>query len=285
MKTKIFLMIMIFQSLVFSAQEEDEINVGNESYIFTRPILIYKCKDLSCNKIIDTLTMREGVRFDLISKNVDTAIIKFWEFGKKEEYQKYNLIDPTRKVSNENSAYFMVLSKDFDNKTQRRYSTGFFPTNNRHLWFTGTSITAGVTVIPFKIRPNIKVNDKNMGFEFSKDVQLGISAGIKQRISNYRPYFVNVLYNIGFSGVTQDSYTTNGYVQDPVDVIALTHAIGLVLDYSKVQFGFFLGWDQVSDRNRNAWIYQGKPWYSIGLGYSIFSVSTKSNRSGEASKN
>ncbi|WP_155845787.1 hypothetical protein [Chryseobacterium gregarium] len=146
------------------------------------------------------ITMREGVRFDLISKTEDGSIIKFWIFRETEEKIKYNYAqNETAKHSNESIAFFMVKSKDFDAKTQRRYSTGFFPNNNRNLWFTGTSITAGVTIIPIKIRPSITLNGQKMGFEFSKDVQLGISAGIRQRISNYRPFFINFLYNIGIS--------------------------------------------------------------------------------------
>lgn len=282
MKTKIiFTMLVLFKSIFCIAQDEnDVISVGNESYVFTKPALIYKCANLDCTKITDTLTMREGVRFDLISKTEDGSIIKFWVFGSTEEKAKYNYIkNKLESFSNEDIAFFKVKSKDFDVKTQRRYSTGFFPNNNRHLWFTGTSITAGVTIIPIKIRPSITVNGQRMGFEFSKDVQLGISAGIKQRISNYKPFYINFLYNIGISGVTLDSYTTNNYLQESIDVVALTHAAGIVFDFSKIQFGIFMGWDKVSQRNQNGWIYQGKPWYSIGLGYSIFSISTKSNTS------
>ncbi len=56
MKTKIiFTMLVLFKSFFCLAQDEnDVINVGNESYIFTKPVLIYKCANLDCKKITDT---------------------------------------------------------------------------------------------------------------------------------------------------------------------------------------------------------------------------------------
>jgi len=37
--------------------------------------------------------------------------------------------------------------------------------------------------------------------------------------------------------------------------------------------GAFVGWDFLSNKNENNWIYQGEPWIGIGIGISMFNLS------------
>jgi len=68
-----------------------------------------------------------------------------------------------------------------------RFSTTFIDLKN-HIYFSGTGITGGVALLPYKIRPKIKINNEKKGFDFSKDITLGVSGGIKQRFSRYSPF-------------------------------------------------------------------------------------------------
>jgi hypothetical protein len=50
-----------------------------------------------------------------------------------------------------------------------------------------------------------------------------------------------------------------------------------MIEFSNAQVGIFTGIDMLSSNNSNfdSYIYKNKPWISIGLGYSIFSASSK----------
>ncbi|MFT5384555.1 MAG: hypothetical protein ACI81W_001956 [Saprospiraceae bacterium] len=55
---------------------------------------------------------------------------------------------------------------------------------------------------------------------------------------------------------------------------ALSFTLGGVFEFSKAQFGVYVGWDYISGSNKDIWIYQGKPWFSIGVGTSLFNSSS-----------
>jgi hypothetical protein len=60
------------------------------------------------------------------------------------------------------------------------------------------------------------------------------------------------------------------------NISALTLSFGIMAQYHKVQIVLLLGWDRISNLNNTTygWKYQGRPWISIGLGYSIFTTNT-----------
>ena len=51
---------------------------------------------------------------------------------------------------------------------------------------------------------------------------------------------------------------------------ALTPLMGAVFEFSKAQVGFYWGWNLINGVEKDVWIYQGKPWFSIGVATSIF---------------
>jgi len=279
---KIFIILILsivcnFKS--FSQDEEETISKTDLLYDVHLPLLAVKCLNANGQLPEDTILVNipKYRRFYILEhlENGD-ALVQFWY----DNYDKPTIFDSivvwedhqNRLLRIRNT--YLIKRNDLKNRTRRRYSTAFI-TRPQNRPFSGTSITGGVTIMPFKFRPRIKMDSEKGGFEFSKDIQLGLTGGIKQRISHYNPYYLNALINIGISSVTMDSYNTLGKITTSTDIAALTFAYGFVLDFNKIQLGIFAGTDNVSDRNRNDWIYQGKLWWSIGFGYSIFSVSTK----------
>jgi len=192
-------------------------------------------------------------------------VIKFWQFREDSPLRiKYNFVY-TNNLQGA-ARYFIISTTDFET-CRKRYSVALFK--------GGTSVTGGVVLLPIKFRfktPNT-ITGENGGVDFSKDISLGLSIGLKQRISRTKPFFLNILGCAGIGSVGLDSFNTEGKMTS-MDVPAWTLATGFVLDYKIIQFGAFVGWDIVSSKNRNSWIYQGAPWISVGIGYSLFSVST-----------
>lgn len=142
-----------------------------------------------------------------------------------------------------------------------------------------SSLAVGALNFPFKIRPQGKSFDFNGAFNF------GVAVGWKVKHESWRKYNYNILGGMSVSQINIDTISAtrnkdillsaNGYS-------ALSLSLGIMVENQKVQIGAFIGWDWLNRTNQSnfGWAYQGKPWFSIGIGYSIFSSeSTKQNES------
>lgn len=160
-------------------------------------------------------------------------------------------------LSADERKYFLMSRYHFENRCYPFYST-----KGNTKQFTVSAVT-----LPAKLRL------KN--FDFDKNFSLGIAGGIKQRISNYKDHYVNFFGSLNISTNDLDSFSTNGKVptQPIKNVATFSPALGIVLEFGKAQVGVFGGIDLMSKSNRNKfdWIYHGKPWISIGFGFSILS--------------
>ena len=152
--------------------------------------------------------------------------------------------------------YFLMSKTAFENNCTPVYSTKF----SKSAKFTSSAVT-----LPVKLR----LKD----FDFDKNFSLGISGGIKTRISKYNANYINALIALNISTSDLDSFSTRGKVTgQPIKNIAtFSPAFGIVFEFGKAQVGIFSGVDLMSKSNRNKfdWIYHGKPWLSIGFGISI----------------
>lgn len=227
-------------------------------YLFTLESPIYVC-DLLGNKLSDSVYVSPKFsKFTKIRKaGSDNYVISFWSYEKRDsvKYNRFNI-----DVENPDEKRFFLLSvEDFNNNAVPYYHQR-------------TTFTAGTVIIPVKIRFN--------QFDFSKDITLGTSVGARRRLSPYSNSFANLLLGFGVSSVTVDSLSTGGTVMQPTDRSALTPSLGFVLEFNSVQVGIFSGIDYISDNEATNWRYQGKPWLSIGFGYSIISRQSVGTQSG-----
>ena len=153
---------------------------------------------------------------------------------------------------------------DFDSGCIKYYNT----------WFYSASFTLGLITMPLKLR-------LGSNFDFQGSFSLGTTAGIKMRISHYGPNYINVLFGASISSVSLDSFSTNGKVpgQPLTNIAAFSPSFGTVFEFGKAQAGIFYGWDFIgkSTQSKYEWIYNGKPWISIGFGFSILNITSKSS--------
>lgn len=197
-------------------------------------------------------------QFTVIRTRGDSAIIRFWRYSNDADYNKYNY-DPVTKTTR----YFAVHRSEV--------SVASISFNSRSWW---PSVSAGAILVPIKMRAE--------PFDFSKDITLGPSMALRWRTTNRVDQFVSLVGSFGLTSVQLDSSSTEGQVPQPLDVSAVTPALGLVYEVDNFQFGVFVGWDMISDNRRLKWEYQGDRWFSIGMGYSIFArTSTRQAVSGK----
>jgi len=165
-------------------------------------------------------------------------------------------MEKSTKANDKYQKYFLVNISDIEKYAIR---TGRY----------AGSLAIGVLNLPFKFRPQRRS-------DFSGGFNLGVAVGYKMPHNVNRKTSVSILG--GFSLSTQNIDTTTikrnlSLVQGVNNLSSLSYSLGGIIEYENAQVGLFFGLDLLNRINQSnfGWVYQGKPWISFGIGYSIFS--------------
>ena len=227
-------------------------NDKNRLYEFLVECPIYKCNIIG--KIIDTtlLIAPPKSKFMLVDMKQDQCIIRFTVLNKKKSLsnKSFSLEDYTTYT------YYSITKAQLDFKASTVKKSDI-------------DLVVGTVITPIKLRYN--------PFDFSKDISIGTTFGVKYTLNQEKQAAVDCLIGVGISSVSVDSFATHGRTIKNVDLLAFTSSIGIVLELGNAQVGVFLGFDFISNENKIKydWIYQGKPWVSFGIGFSMFSFNLK----------
>lgn len=255
MKQFPFLFILLIFSLFYTpnlqAQSQaDSLFIGHHYRVIVESA-IYAC-DILGNKTSDTNLYEAPLEshFTCVGATNDDFVVRFWVWkGDDAKNEIFNYTDSTK----QEHRYFLMDKTDFKTRNQQRYSMK-------------PSIAIGAAAIPFKIRRN--------PFLFTNDVGVGSVFGPKFRLSPYNnKNFYSIVAGVGLSSIVLDSISTRGTITDDSvskKVSSLTVSSGVVFDFGGIEIGAFVGWDFIDNNDNINWRYQGKPWLSVGFGYSLF---------------
>ncbi len=199
----------------------------------------------------------------IVAGNSNDVVIQFLNFKAASSFRTFN-VDSTD--AGLEPKYFCLPRTTFERFTSKAYATG------RNSW----ELAAGALILPVKLRPG----GRTTPFDFSKDVTIGTTAGGRIRMHPRRDVYQSFLLGVGISSATLTPQNTGGSVTELTDRAALTWTIGTMLEVEKFQFGLFLGQDRISQPNQGNWVYQGKTWWALGLGYSLFGASAPKEAKG-----
>lgn len=161
--------------------------------------------------------------------------------------------------------FFKIPRYDLDSNCVKVYNKGW----------RSVAFTIGLVTMPLKLR-------LGNNFDFQGNLSLGSTAGIKMRLSRYRTNYINLLLGTSLSTVSLDSFSTSGKIsgQPLTNMAVFSPSLGAVFEFGKAQAGVFYGWDVLNKSNQAKydWIYQKKPWISVGFGFSIFNVDGGSDK-------
>jgi hypothetical protein len=125
----------------------------------------------------------------------------------------------------------------------------------------------GVPLIqPIKLRPSKGTEGWNLGGEFTVSYNFGVrlKLGSNPFSQNYIS-FVPLGFGVGAAKYFKEN--TDGTLTEKKDAFAVTYYQGgILLTIQKINFGIFTGFDAMIDK-QNDWFYQGRQWFSFGLGY------------------
>ncbi|MCU0423392.1 MAG: hypothetical protein MUC81_11330 [Bacteroidia bacterium] len=219
----------------------------NKVYEFVVECPIYKCNILG--KQIDTtmyIAPPES-RFMVVDLRGDFYVIRFII-----NYHKNNALASGFSTL----SYYTITRPQLDFKARTFKQSQF-------------DFVVGSIITPIKLRFN--------PFDFSKDLTIGSSFGIKQTLDINKQLAFHYIIGFGVSTAALDSASTKGKIIRTIDLLAFSPSAGLLLEAGNAQIGIFTGLDFLSNTNliRYEWIYQGKLWLSFGIGYSLLTFNMK----------
>ena len=156
------------------------------------------------------------------------------------------------------------------------YAIPIAMSNNSILIDRGLDID--VLTVPFKFRPSVDGFPRQLTADFNGNVFVGFRtdrysthlvetpAGIKKDMK-HRAFTMGMFGGIGTTFVSQ--WTTNSGTTDEYQGFILSHGLSAMVGIDNLTVGLGVGWDFLTDRDKDIWIYQNKPWFGLTLSLNI----------------
>jgi hypothetical protein len=145
-------------------------------------------------------------------------------------------------------------------------------------FFLKRSFDVDVMTVGFKYRPSIADLPRQLNTDFNGNVYLGYRLD-RFRMSHkdtpfgrktdfgHRGITAGVFGGIGSTAITP--WTTNNLTTDEYNGFILSRGLAVMLGVKDLTVGLGVGWDYVTDRDKDIWIYQNKPWYGLTVGLNL----------------
>ncbi len=144
--------------------------------------------------------------------------------------------------------------------------------------FLRRSFDIDVLTVPFKFRPSTFNFPRQLTVDFNGSVFLGYRldrykilftqtpAGVVKKL-RHRALTMGVFGGLGTTSITPS--TTNYRTTDEYNGLILNRGISLMAGVNNLTVGVGIGWDYLTDRDKDIWIYQNKPWYGLTLSLNL----------------
>jgi hypothetical protein len=135
-----------------------------------------------------------------------------------------------------------------------------------------------VLTVPFKYRPSAADFPRQLTTDFNGNIFLGLRsdryrehliktpAGMQKDIK-HKAFTAGVFGGIGTTFVSP--WTTDNRTTDEYQGFILSHGLSAMVGIDNLTVGLGVGWDFLTDRDKNIWIYQNKPWLGMTLSLNI----------------
>jgi hypothetical protein len=172
----------------------------------------------------------------------------------------------------------VFVNVDDDTTTIVKIDGKIIVPNNANQKFQKRSFDIDVLVVPFKIRPSSNNFPRQLTTEFNGNIFLGY------RVDRYKSHYFKTplgtikkfrhraitfgtFCGIGTSSITP--WTTNYRTTDEYNGLILCRGLSAMFGVNNLTVGLGLGWDYLTDRDKDIWIYQNRPWYGLAISLNI----------------
>lgn len=144
--------------------------------------------------------------------------------------------------------------------------------------FQKSSMDVDVLVVTFKMRPIASGFPRQLTADFNGNIFFGYRsdwyksrsvktpAGITKKF-RHRSLSAGAFTGIGNTSVTPG--TTHYQTTDEYNGLIVSRGLSAMVGINKITVGLGVGWDYLTDRDRDIWIYQNKPWYGLTLSLNL----------------
>jgi hypothetical protein len=144
--------------------------------------------------------------------------------------------------------------------------------------FLKRSFDVDVMTVGFKYRPGTSNLPRQLNTDFNGNVFIGY------RLDRFRVHYDKTplktrkvfhhrgLTAGGFAGIGATSitpWTTNNLSADEYNGFILSRGLAIMVGLNNLTVGLGVGWDYLTDRDKDIWIYQNKPWYGLTVGLNL----------------
>lgn len=151
--------------------------------------------------------------------------------------------------------------------------------NKQALYLHKKTFDIDLFTVPFKIRPSQKGIPVQMNAHFNVSLYSGyrvdyykIEGKNPYRLSDRRLVIKNgfgtgIFVGLGFASI--NPWVTQGQVNSEYDGVVVSYGISTIYAVKKLNAGLAIGFDYLTDRNNDVWIYHNKPWIGVLLGLNL----------------
>jgi hypothetical protein len=145
-------------------------------------------------------------------------------------------------------------------------------------YFIKKSFDLDAMIVPFKYRPVSMEFPRQLNTSFNGNVYIGYR--VDRFWLDYKNTPAGLIKELKHSAITVGGFggigtafispwSTNYRTTDEYDGVVLTRGLAFMIGINSLTVGMGVGWDYLTDRDKDIWIYQNKPWYGLTLGLNI----------------
>ena len=133
--------------------------------------------------------------------------------------------------------------------------------------------------VPFKYRPGSSLLPRQLTTDFNGNIYLGYRIdrikltyqntplGSRQRV-NEIALSAGVFGGLGTTFISPWTVTDPAFA-DEYNGFIISRGLAFLVGVNNLTFGVGVGWDFLTDRDKDIWIYQNKPWYGLTIGLNV----------------
>lgn len=145
-------------------------------------------------------------------------------------------------------------------------------------FFVKKSFDIDAMTVLFKYRPSSMGFPRQINTSFNGNVYVGYR--IDRFWLDYQKTPAGTVKELKHSALTVGGFgglgtafispwSTNYQTTDEYDGVVLTRGLAFMIGLNSLTVGLGVGWDSLTDRDKDIWIYQNKAWYGLTLGLNI----------------
>jgi hypothetical protein len=145
--------------------------------------------------------------------------------------------------------------------------------------FSENSLDVDIFIAPFKYRPSVSNFPRQLTTSFNANLFTGFRIDRfrvhkqKKFTGGYKTVVIHRSTGIGLFGglgtTAVGPWNTNYKTNDEYSGLVISHGAILLIGVNSLTMGLAIGYDRLTDRDKDIWIYQNEPWYGLTIGINI----------------